>query len=130
MDAKRALEAANGDFNAAVKILHEKGASKLEKRSDRATGSGLIHSYLHGERIGVLVDVRAETDFVVRSDPFRALAHEVAMQIAAMNPATVEELLGQPYIKDPSRTVQDLVTDVVAKVGENVRVQSFSRMEV
>jgi elongation factor Ts len=90
----------------------------------------LIESYIHNERIGVLVDVRAETDFVVRSEPFRKLAHELAMQIAAMAPADVDELLKQPYIKDESKTMGDLVKEVIAKVGENVKINKFSRMEV
>ena len=130
MDSKRVLDETKGDFDAALAILREKGLSKVEKRAGRATGAGLIHSYTHNGRIGVLVDVRAETDFVVRSDPFRDLAHELAMQIEAMGPVNVEDLLAQPYIKDPNRTVADIVKDVIAKVGENVQVNAFSRLEI
>lgn len=130
MDAKRVLDEMKGDFDAALKVLREKGLSKVEKRSGRVAGAGLIHSYVHGGRIGVLVDLRAETDFVVRSDPFRELAHELAMQIAAMGPKDVSELLEQPYIKDPNRNVDALVKDVIAKVGENVQVNNFSRLEL
>jgi elongation factor Ts len=130
MDCRRALIEANGDFEIAKKIIEEKGLSKVEKRAGRATGAGLVHSYVHNGRIGVLVDLRAETDFVVRSEPFRALAHELAMQIAAANPADVAALLAQPFIKDESHTVKDIVNSVIAKVGENISVNQFSRIEV
>ncbi|MGC9599195.1 MAG: translation elongation factor Ts [Minisyncoccia bacterium] len=130
MDCRRALLEAHGDFDAARKIIQEKGLSKVEKRAGRVTGAGLVHSYVHGGRIGVLVDLRAETDFVVRSEPFQKLIHELAMQIAATAPVNVEKLLAQPYIKDESRTVKDIVNDVIAKVGENITVNQFSRIEV
>lgn len=130
MDCRKALLEAKGDFDAAVKIIHEKGISKVEKRAGREAAAGLVHSYVHNERIGVLLDVRAETDFVVRSEPFRMLAHELAMQVAATNPQTREDLLAQPYIKDESKTVQDLVNAVIAKVGENVIVNQFYRVEI
>ncbi len=130
MECKKALRESSGDFDKAVKIIQEQGLAKVEKRAGREAGAGLIESYTHNERIGVLVDVRAETDFVVRSEPFRKLAHELAMQIAAMAPADVEELLKQPYIKDESKTMGELVKEVSAKVGENVKVNGFSRMEV
>jgi elongation factor Ts len=130
MDCRKALIEAEGDFDAAVKIIHEKGLAKMEKRADRETGAGLVQSYVHNERIGVIVDVRAETDFVVRSEPFRALAKDIAMHIAAAAPANVEELMAQPYIKDESKTVKDIVGEVVAKVGENVSVKQFYRIEV
>jgi elongation factor Ts len=130
MDCHRALIEAKGDFDAAVAIIREKGFSKMEHRAGRATGAGLVRAYVHNDRIGVLLEIRAETDFVVRSEPFQNLARDLAMQIAAAAPADVEELLGQPYIKDESRTVKDLVTEVVAKVGENVSIGQFYRIEV
>ncbi len=130
MECKKALTDASGDFDKAVAFIHERGLTKVEKRSGRETGAGLIQSYVHNERIGVLVDVRAETDFVVRSEPFRALAKELALQISATNPATVEELLAQPSIRDESKTVDSLVKEVIARVGENVTIRGFSRMEV
>jgi len=130
MDCKRALAEANGDFDAAMKLIREKGLAKVEKRSGRDTAAGLVHSYIHNERIGVLLDVRAETDFVVRSEPFQKLAHELAMQIAASAPASIEELLNQPYIKDEERSVKDIVNEVIAKVGENIRVNQFYRIEI
>ncbi len=129
MDCRKALIEANGDIDAAVKIIHEKGLAKVEKRADRETGAGLVQSYVHNERIGVLLRLSAETDFVVRSEPFRALAHDLAMHIAAAAPKDVEELLAQPYIKDESRTVKDVIGEVIAKVGENVAVGEFYRVE-
>lgn len=130
MECKKALADAGGDFERAKQIIHERGLVKVEKRADRHTGAGLIQTYVHNERIGVLLDLRAETDFVVRSEPFRELAREIAMQIAAMGPETPEELLKQPYIRDESKTVGDLIKEVIARVGENVRVNKFYRIEL
>ena len=130
MECKKALQDANGDFEQAKVLIHERGLTKVEKRAGRETGAGLVKSYIHNERIGVLLDIRAETDFVVRSEPFRALAQELVMQIAAMGGESIEELLQQPYIKDESKTVDALVKDVIARVGENVRINKFVRMEV
>lgn len=130
MDCKRALTDAKGDFDAAVALIGERGLSKVEKRADREAGAGMIFSYVHNDRIGVLVDMRAETDFVVHSDPFKEAIREIAMQIAAAAPENVEALLAQPYIKDESKTVKDIVNEVIAKVGENVKVRTFSRIEL
>lgn len=130
MDCQKALKDASGDFDAAVNIIRERGLAKVEKRAGRSTGAGLVHSYVHNGRIGVLLDLRAETDFVVRSEPFKDLAHELAMQIAASAPKNVDELLGQPYIKNESTTVKDVVGEVIAKVGENIVVNNFHRMEI
>lgn len=130
MDCRKALIEANGDIEAAKKIIQEKGLSKVEKRSGREAGAGLVHSYVHNDRIGVMLDIRAETDFVVRSEPFQKLAHEITMQISATDPKSTEELLAQPYIRDESKTVKDLINDVIAKVGENVIVNQFYRIEV
>ena len=130
MDSRKALIEANGDLGRAEEIIKEKGFTKVEKRAGRETGAGLVHTYVHNDRIGVLVHLSAETDFVVRSEPFQKLAHELAMQISAMAPKDVDELLAQPYIKDEKQTVKDLVTEVIAKVGENVTVNQFYRIEV
>lgn len=128
MDCRKALIEAGGDFTAAKAAIMEKGLSKAEKRADRATGAGLVHSYVHNGRIGVILELRAETDFVVRSEPFQNLAHELAMQIAATDPADTDALLAEPYIKDESRTVKDVISDVIAKTGENIAVGRFSRI--
>jgi elongation factor Ts len=130
MECKQVLVEADGDFERAKELIHERGFAKVEKRADRATGAGLVKSYVHNERIGVLLELRAETDFVVRSDPFQELARELAMQIASMDPQNLEELLAQPYIRDEKLTVKDMVTDVIRKVGENVTIGRFFRIEV
>jgi elongation factor Ts len=147
MDAKRALEEADGDEKKAMTILHEKGAAAAAKRSDRETSNGVVEAYIHaGGRIGVLVEVNCETDFVANTEDFRTLAKNVAMQIAAMNPMVIsaddpergkhegsdEEvcLLNQPFIRDGSRTIGTLVQDAVAKTGENIRVRRFTRFEL
>lgn len=130
MDCKRALADSNGDFDAAAALIMERGLAKVEKRADREAGAGMIFSYVHNERIGVLVDMRAETDFVVHSDPFREAIREIAMQVAAAAPENVEALLAQPFIKDEKRTVKDVINELIAKVGENVKVRAFSRIEL
>jgi elongation factor Ts len=130
MDSKKALEEAGGDLVKAQEILRERGLQKMAKRADRSTGAGMIFSYIHGGRIGALLDLRAETDFVVRSEPFQKLAQEIVMQIAAAGPENVEELLTQPYIRDEKRVIKDLIQDLVAKVGENIQINSFSRLQI
>ena len=128
MDARRALEEANGDMAGAEKLLGEWGLAKAEKKAERTTGSGLIETYLHnGGKIGVMVEVACETDFVAKTDEFRALAHDIALQIAAMEPNSVDELLDQEFIKNPSQKISDLVTAAIAKTGENMKVKRFER---
>ncbi|MEK7626783.1 MAG: translation elongation factor Ts [Patescibacteria group bacterium] len=130
MECKRALEKAGGNLDKAVEFIHEAGLLKAESKKERKTGAGLIHTYIHNERVGVILEVRAETDFVVRSEPFKELAHNIVMQIAAMGPASVEELLKQPFIRDESKTIADMVKGVTAKVGENIKVEKFCRYEL
>jgi elongation factor Ts len=128
MDSKRALEDAGGDYAKALGLIKERGLQSVAKKSGREAKEGLVASYVHaGGRIGALVDLASETDFVSRGENFRELAQEVAMQVAAMNPASVEELLEQPYIRDGSKTIKDLVTAVAASTGENVHVRRFQR---
>jgi elongation factor Ts len=130
MECKRALEEAAGNFDQAVKIIHERGLVKAESKSSRKTGAGVLESYIHNERVGVLLELRCETDFVGRSEPFRRLAHELAMQIAAMDPKDVASLLEQPYIKDESLKIDDLIKRTIAQTGENVKVERFCRYEI
>jgi len=125
MDAKRALEEAGGDVAKAIQIIQVKGLVKAEKRNERATGAGLITSYIHNDRIGVLLDIRCETDFVARTDDFRELARNVAMHIAAMNSTNIEVLFTEPFIKDQSISIENLIKGVIAKVGENIRIEKF-----
>ena len=130
-DCKSALEEAKGDLKKAEEILKEKGIAKAAKKGDRETGSGLVETYVHlNGRIGVVLSVLCETDFVARTDEFKTLAHEVAMQIAAMNPENTEELLKQEYIRDGSKTIEDLVKENIAKLGENIQIGKFSRLEI
>jgi len=144
MDCKKALEQADGNSEKAEDVLREQGLSSAAKKVGRETREGLVHAYIHtGGRVGALVQLDCETDFVARTPEFQELAHNLAMQIAAM-PSTsyiskddieeeekrpIEEisLLDQSYIKDPSRTVNDIIQDAIARVGENVKVRRFSR---
>lgn len=178
-DAKKALVEADGDFDKALKAMREKGLTKAEKRGEREAREGVVESYIHGDRIGVLVELNCETDFVARTDKFRELAHEIALQVAAMRPKWVSEndipeeektrkrdeliaaaktdeknakkpedilnkiidgqlnkyfgelvLLDQPYWKDDSKTVGDLVKETAAQLGENVVVRRVARFEI
>ena len=144
MDCKRALEEAKGDLEGAEALLKDKGLADAAKRVGRETREGLVEAYIHaGGRLGALVEVDCETDFVARTAEMKELAHALAMQVAAM-PSTSyvdrsempedetrspEEicLVDQSYIRDPSRTVADVIQEMVVKVGENVRVRRFAR---
>jgi elongation factor Ts len=146
MECKSALEEAGGDVERAIAVLRERGQAAAEKRMHRETSQGLVECYIHaGGRIGAMVELNCETDFAARHDVFKNLAHELAMQVAANNPVAVSEegvppdaegdpkelaLLTQHYIRDPSRTVDDLIKDVIAKTGENIRVSRFARFEL
>ena len=130
MECKRALEATSGDFEAAKKYIQELGLALAQKKQDRKTGAGLLESYIHNGRIGVLLELRTETDFVVRSPIFKNLTHELAMQISAMAPTDIKEFLAQPYIKDESMTIEQLIKQVIAKVGENIQIERFCRYEI
>ncbi len=176
LDCRKALEAANGDFDKAVDLLREKGLAKAAKRADRDASDGMIELYSHGNgRVGVMVEVNSETDFVARSEAFRNFAHEVALQIAAMSPEYLREedipaealqrerevahnraveegkpekmierivdgrlekykdevcLLRQTYIRDDSRTINDLLLENIASMGENIVIRRFARWEL
>jgi elongation factor Ts len=176
MDCKKALEAGNGDMDAAIKYLREKGIAKAEAKATRETCEGIVYSYIHSNnKIGVLVEVNCETDFVAKTDDFIQLCKDLAMQIAATNPLAItpEEidpaiiarereistnkaindkkpeniipkiveghiakyckehaLMDQEFIKDPTRNVKSLITDVVAKMGENIKLNRFARFAI
>lgn len=130
-DCKSAIEEAGGDYNKALQAIRSKGLDKAAKKAGRETGVGFIETYVHGGgRVGVMLELRCETDFVARNEMFRALAHDVAMQIAAMSPETPEALLEQAFIKDASLTIKQLVQSVVGKIGENIQVSRFTRYEI
>ena len=143
MDCKSALEESGGDLEAAQLILKEKGVASAAKKASRETNEGLVESYIHGGgRVGAIVEVNCETDFVARTDDMKQLAHNLAMQVAAMDPAYLDKadipesddldprevcLLQQSFIREPDQTIQDLVNAAVGKLGENIRVRWFSR---
>ena len=170
-DAKKALVEADGDFDKALETLRKKGLTKAEKKGDREAREGLVESYVHGGRIGVIVEVNCETDFVARTEDFKNFAHQIAMQIAAMSPVYASEadipadevarvraeaeervakegkpaeivegqvkkyfaekvLLSQSYIMDDSKTVEQFLKETIAKLGENIVVRQFSRIEL
>ena len=129
-DSRRALDEAKGDIKKAEEPVKSWGIEKAATKSDRVVGAGLIETYVHSGRVGVMVEVNCETDFVVKTDEFKNLAHEVAMQISAMNPADIKELLAQDYIRDSSKKVENLVKETIAKVGENIVIRRFSRFEL
>ena len=146
MECRNALLEAEGDIDKALDILKKKGLGKAKKKAERATGQGLIEAYIHaGGRIGAMVEVNCETDFVARTGEFKDLAHDLAMQVAAIPPLCISReefpedtdiepeaacLLLQPYIKSPDKTVQDIITEAIAKVGENIRIKRFVRFEL
>jgi elongation factor Ts len=173
MDAKKALVEAGGDMEAAIEHLRKKGAARAAKRADREASAGVVASYVHSDKIGVLVEVNCETDFVARTDDFKTFARDVALHIAASAPEYVspeqvpEELVAkereiyaaeasdkptavidkivdgklakfyesvaltkQPFVKDPDRSIEQLTTEVAAKVGENIVIRQFSRIEL
>ncbi len=143
MDCKRALEEVDGDVTKAYELLRERGVALANKKSTRDTNEGVIDSYIHaGSKVGAIIELSCETDFVARTPEFKELAHDLAMQIAAMSPTYIDAqdipdgstgsaqetcLLEQTFIKDPSKTIRELINDVVARVGENVIVRRFHR---
>ena len=176
MECKKALTDANGDFEKAIVLLRERGLKAVDKKQSRIASEGLVASYIHmGGRIGVLVEVNCETDFVAKSDDFQLLVKDIAMQIAAANPKYVREeevdpaelekekeilraqalnegkpqqivdrmvegrvkkyyedvcLLNQPFVKDPSKTIKDVVTEATLKIGEKISIRRFVRYEL
>lgn len=175
LDCRNALQETDGDLEKAVDLLREKGLSKAAKKSSRIAAEGLVESYIHGGRIGVLVEVNSETDFVAKTDEFKDFVKEIAMQIAASSPKYVSRdevpeeivnhekevltqqamnegkpqniaekmvegriekfykeivLLEQPFIKDPDKTIETLLKEKIAKIGENIKIRRFVRFEV
>lgn len=176
MDCKKALQEAEGDFDKAIEILRKRGIAKAAKRADREANEGVVAAYIHpGSKLGVLVEVNCETDFVANTDDFQAFAKNIAMHIAASNPLAISRedldqealnkekeiyreqalaqgkpehivdkivegriekyysevcLLEQPYVKDPDKTVKDLLTETIAKVGENIAIKRFARFRI
>ena len=130
-EIKKALDQANGDDAKAMEILNALGASMTEKKSARQVKEGLIVSYVHGTgKKGAMAEVLCETDFVARNEDFKALAKDIVMHIISMKPVTVEELMDQEFVKDPSIKVRDLVNKIIAKTGENIQIGKFVVFEL
>ncbi len=130
-DCRAALDESGGDYKKALDWLKKRGIEKAAKKSGRSTGEGLVEAYIHqGGKIGVLVVINCETDFVAKTDEFKQLAHEIAMQISAMNPGNIDELLKQDHIRDSSITIDQLVKSAIGKLGENITIGDFKRFEI
>ncbi len=146
IECRNVLIETEGDIEKALCILKERGFAKAAKKAERVTKQGLVEAYIHaGGRVGAMVELNCETDFVARTPDFKELAHNIAMQVAAMSPTYITEeevpegaevvaetdcLLKQPYIRDPGITVNDLIVSLIAKVGENIRVSRIARFEL
>ena len=128
---KKVLEELEGDEKKAFEILREEGFEKASKREGRETSQGLVESYIHHSgKVASIVELFCETDFVARNELFKDLAHNVALQVASMGAKNTDDLLEQEYIKDPAKKIGDLVKEVVAKTGENIRVGRAFRIEL
>ena len=129
-DCKKALTEAKNDLERAKEILRKWGKELAGKKSARKTGVGLIESYIHpNKKIGAMLELRCETDFVAKSEDFKNLAHELCLQIAAMEPQE-DSLMFQPWIKDETKTIKNLIEEYIAKVGENIEIKRFTRYEI
>mgnify|MGYP001564255595 CR=1 FL=1 len=124
---KEALEEAGGDEKKALEILKQKGIAKASKKKDRELKAGLIDSYVHLGKVGVLIEVLTETDFVAKNEKFHAFVHNLCMQIASTNPKNIDELLKQEYIKDESQTIKNLLDQTISTIGENIEIKNFTR---
>lgn len=130
-ECKKALEQAGGNVEKAKSFLREWGKEVAVKKQSREVFAGLVSSYVHSTgKIGSLVAVKCETDFVARSDDFKNLCHELTLQVASLDAENVEELLAQQYIKDSGKTVKDVIAECVAKLGENIVVEKFARFSL
>ena len=146
IECRNALQETNGDMDKAAELLRQRGIAKAGKKSEREANQGLVEAYLHGGRIGAIVELNCETDFVARNENFRALARDVAMQVVAMNPRYVgaeerpegiaaddpdhQALLDQLFVRDSKRTIGDMVKEQIATLGENIVVRRFARFEL
>ncbi len=129
-ECQKALEEAEGDFVQAKEILRKWGKELAGKKANRETGPGIIDTYIHAnKRVGAMIELRCETDFVAKSDDFKALAHEICLQIAAIESEEVN-LMSQPWIKDETKTIKELIEKYVSKLGENIEIKRFIRYEI
>jgi len=131
MDVKNALTVANGDEKLAKEELHKKGLAKAEKRADREANEGLVFSYIHnGGKIGAMVMLTCETDFVAKTEDFAKVSKEIALQISSEEFADLQTLLDSPYIRDESKKVSDLISELSGKTGEKVELKNFVRFAI
>lgn len=130
-DVKKALEENDGDVVKAEAWLEQKFGSAALKKADREIKAGLVEAYIHSNgRIGVLIEVGCETDFVAKNPQFKELAHDLAMHIAAMEPENIETVLTQPFIKNTAKTIEDILNEAIGKFGENIKIRRFIRFEL
>ena len=130
MDCKKVLTETDGDIEKAIELLRERGITKAAKKSDRIAAEGLVEAYISGDgKVGAVVEVNSETDFVAKNDEFKSFVADVAEQVAKENPSDVEALLAQKSIKDSSKTVKEVLTDKIATIGENLSIRRFARFE-
>ena len=130
MDCKKVLTEADGDMEKAIELLRERGIAKAAKKSDRVAAEGLVTAFVSEDgKVGAVVEVNAETDFVAKNDEFRTFANDVAKQVALKNPANVEELLNEEFINEAGKTVSEVLTNKIATIGENMSIRRFSRFE-
>lgn len=131
MECRKALEEVKGDEKKALELLQKWGIEKSEKKAGRQTKAGIIESYIHaGAKVGVLLELLCETDFVARTADFKNLAHELSLQVASMNPQDVQTLAKQEYIRDPKLKIEDLLKQTIAKLGENIIISRFTRYQL
>ena len=130
MDCKRAYDESKGDFVKAKAILASNADAIAMKKADRATHAGLVEAYVHATKIGVLIEVGCESDFVAKNSDFKMLVHNLCLQIASMTPKDIEELMGQDYILDSSMTVEAYIKSLIGKIRENIQVKRFVRYEL
>ena len=131
MDAKKALEEAKGNMEKAIELIRAKGLARAEEKSEREVNSGKVYTYTHGGgTAGSMVEVACETDFVASNPEFEHLCKELALQIVSMDPKDVDDLLAQAYIRDGSKTVGEIVKELIGKTGENIRVVRFARFKL
>jgi len=129
-ECKKALEETEGDFEKAKEILKKWGKELAGKKAERDVSLGIVESYIHpNKRVGAMVELCCETDFVARSEDFKKLAHELCLQITAMNPEE-DSLVSQPWVKDETKTIKDLINEYIAKLGENIVVKKFVRFNI
>ena len=129
MDARQALEESQGDMEKAKEWIKQKGLARAEKKADRETGAHYVFAYVHHNgQIGALLKLACETDFVAKNEKFQRLGKELVMQVASMNPESVEAFLEQPYLKESSKTIAELIKETAGVIGENIKVIEFARL--